>query len=99
MDAGSSECPARDLRDLGEVGLGLRKPVRLNREAWVEDVGKAVGEVLPAEQYLRRSLVLRLLDDREPDGGSRNEHDRLQDDPFPPPQNAEIVRQRRVMLT
>ena len=53
-----------------------------------------VGQVLPVEQHLRRALVELLLVQRERDRRSRHQHDRRQDDPFPPLDHVQVVAKR-----
>ena len=53
-----------------------------------------VGEVLPVEQHLGRALVELLLVQRERDRRSGHQHDRRQDDPFPPLDHVQVVAKR-----
>jgi len=89
----------RELRHPRDVGLRLRNPVRLQVDAGRLRPRELSREVLRAEQHLRLGLVQLLLVEGEEHGRERHEHDGLQDDPFPPPDDVQVIPQRRRMRT
>ncbi len=86
----------RSSRHLGHPGQ-LRLGLGLSR--WVDvrrlDSAEAAGEILPLQEDLSRGLVHLRAAHRQEHGDDGDEHDDGEQDPLPPSNDANVLRQRR----